>query len=469
MPKVIIVGGGFAGVSAATALAESGFQVELLESRGTLGGRVYSTAPSEHFPAPVDNGPHLFMGCYHETLRLLQRLGVSDPFHWIDPLKLSWLTVEGKNLSLNCSTLPAPFHLALGLLTSNAFSFSEKISLTRALSRFSRKPFRLDPAMDSVSQFLEATHQGPLARERFWVPLCDAVMNVPVEKAPIRGLGEVLHLIFFGNRKDSAMAVASVPLSEIGFPSVAPFLEKYSGSVRFHEGVQAFKMEGDRFELTARSGKTYTGDVLIWAVPPSSLTALWPPGTWNAVDNFTRLGKSPIVSVHVILSRPVVEGHFVGLSGAKFQWVFNRNANWGWKGEGQSVDSPKLSTQPNHVPSLEAPGQAQYLSFTASAADALARLKDPELTALAMKELQDRCPAAQGAEVLHSKVTREMAATFTWNKETDPLRPPCGTPFKNVFLAGDWTDTGLPATIEGACLSGHRAAEKVREVLRGRA
>src|SRR5579864_7862800 len=102
MARVIVVGGGFAGVAAATALADRGFQVELLESRGALGGRVYSTAASEGFPAPMDNGPHLFMGCYRETLKHFQRLEVPEPFHWIDPLRLSWFTPGGREVSLRC-------------------------------------------------------------------------------------------------------------------------------------------------------------------------------------------------------------------------------------------------------------------------------------------------------------------------------------------------------------------------------
>ena len=213
------------------------------------------------------------------------------------------------------------------------------------------------------------------------------------------------------------------------------------GKVHFHEGVQAFQTDSKTFELTTRSDKKFSGDALLWAVPPSSLSTLWPKGIWAAIENLPLLGKSPILSVHILLSHTVMEDHFFGLAGAKFEWVFNRNANWGWKGEGQS----------------------QYLSFTASAADALAKKTEKELVALAMSELQERCPAASQARVLHAKVTREMAATFLWNRETDKFRLPCETPFPNIFLAGDWTDTGLPATIEGACVSGHRAAEKIRD------
>lgn len=440
MEKVLVIGGGFAGLSAATALAEQGHPVELLETKGFLGGRAYSIAGSESFPAPLDNGPHLFMGCYRETLRLLRRIGGEDAFHWLDPLALSWLLPGGRKVSLRCAPLPAPLHLAWGLLTSDAFPWSEKIRMARALARFSKRPFQVAPQIQTLSQFLDATGQGPAARERFWIPLCNAVMNVPPETAPLEGLGEVFRRVFFGGRKDSALGVARVPLTEMVSARAGKFLDQKGGRVRLHEGVQEVALRGRAVEVKTKTGLLLSADLLVLAVPPLSLSALL-GGLWDKAASFKLLGKSPILSVHLLLSRPVLEGHFVGLSGAKFEWVFNRNANWDLK-EG-----------------------TQYLSFIASAAEPLVRLKDAELIELAWRELVERCPESGGAQVLHSKVTREMAATFVWNRETGPLRPPCETPFPNVFLAGDWTDTGLPATLEGACLSGHRAAEKVREYL----
>jgi zeta-carotene desaturase len=325
---------------------------------------------------------------------------------------------------------------------SNAFSWKEKFRLAGALSAFSRRPFKLDPALKTVGEFLDASRQGPQSRERFWIPVCNAVMNVPAQAAPIRGFGEVLHRVFFGNRKDSALLIPARPLSEIAFPSAASYLENRGSKVHLHEGVQTFQADDQTFEVTTRSGKTFSGRALIWAVPPSSLAALWPRETGSFAEVLPRLGKSPILSVHLILSRDVFQEPLLGLSGARFEWVFNRNANWNWKGEGQ------------------------YLSFTSGGAEELARRQDKDLTALALEELRDRCPAAREARILHSKVTREMAATFHWNQETDSLRPPCETPFPHVFVAGDWTDTGLPATIEGACLSGRRAAEKCAAYLR---
>ena len=446
MGRIVVVGGGYSGASAATAMAEQGHQVDLLESRGSLGGRVYSIPPSDAFPAPVDNGPHLFMGCYHETLRFLRRVGASDFFHWVDPLRLAWFVPGGKKLHLRCGPLPAPLHLAWGLWGSNAFSPGEKISLARALVAFSKNPFRLKPGIETVAQFLEESRQGPGAQERFWIPLCHAVMNVSPEIAPMKGLGTVLNRMFFGSRRDSALAVASRPLSEIGFPQVEPYLKQRGGAVWLREGTKTFTENRGSIRLVTRSEKGYTPDALVWAVPPSSLAALWPPGTWPAVESLALLGKSPIISVHVILSLPVTQEHFVGMPGASFEWVFNRNANWGWNSESQ--------------------GPEQYLSFTASAASNLALRTEKQWVDLALGELRERYPKALLAHVLHSKVTREMAATFVWSKASDPLRLTCETPFPNVFLAGDWTATGLPATIEGACLSGHKAAEKVGEYMR---
>ncbi len=433
--KVLVIGGGFAGVAAATALAEKGVAVELLESRGSLGGRVYSTE-NPTFPAPVDNGPHLFMGCYQETWKLFDRLGVKDAFHRIDPLKLTWFTDDRKKVSLNCAPLPAPLHLVWGLLTTNAFSWGEKVNLAKALMRFSKRPFSFPADVHTVERFILFAEQGPQAIERFWVPLCNAVMNVPIDIAPLSGFAEVLHRVFFGKRSDSALVLAKKPLSELGFSQVEDYLNARGGLLRVHEGIQKFDLTKKDFTLTSRSDQTYQADAVIWAVPPASLSALWPADDWQGPANLPQLGKSPILSVHLILSQPIMTEQLAGLSGGQFEWVFNRDANWGRKGQGQ------------------------YLSFVASAAENLARLSEQALVEMVLLELRDRLPEDWNGTVLHSKVTREMAATFVWTTATSPLRLPCETPYPFVFLAGDWTDTGLPATIEGACLSGHKAAQK---------
>ena len=381
------------------------------------------------------------MGCYRETWKLFKRLNCTGSFQTIDPLRLSWLLNGGQKVSLQCAPLPAPFHLILGLFTTNAFSWKEKLSLTKALMCFSKKPFKINPEVKTISQFMNFTCQGPRSRELFWIPLCNAVMNVSVDVAPLQGFGEVLHRVFFGSRHDSSLVLANKPLSEIGFKEIPAYLENRQGYVHFHEGVQLFKVSTDTFELTTRSGQTYSGDALIWAVPPVSLTALWPADNWEAIQLLPQLGKSPILSVHLIVSKLLIHEQLVGLSGGRFEWVFNRNANWNY------------------------PCKGQYLSLVASAAESLSRQSEKELVDFAVQELKDRLPVSLTWEVLHAKVTREMAATFIWTTETDSFRLPCETLYAHVFLAGDWTATGLPATIEGACLSGHRAAEKTWDYL----
>ncbi|MGH7739058.1 MAG: hydroxysqualene dehydroxylase HpnE [bacterium] len=436
-PRVLVVGGGYAGVAAATALAEAGAQVDLLESRGFLGGRVYSTVPSENFPAPVDNGPHLLMGCYRETFKLFKRLGLGENFHWIDPLNLTWIAPGGSQTSLRCAPWPAPLHLAWGLFASNAFGFLEKIKLMAALAPFAVHPFLIPRKARTVADWLRLTRQGPAARERFWIPFCRAVMNVPPESAPLRGFGEVLNRVFFRTRHDSALLVATRPLSEIAFPQALDYMSARESVVHFREGAQKLDFASNAFHVETVSGKNFTADALILALPPRSLEALWTSSGQKAPALETQLGKSPIVSIHLILEKPILTDHLAGLPGADFDWVFNRDANWGYSGPGQ------------------------YVSLVSSGDAALAKKPEREILEKAWAELESRFPVLAGTHPLYSKVTKEMSATFFWDETSDSARPGTATTFPNVFLAGDWTDTGLPATIEGACLSGHRAASKV--------
>jgi len=426
--RIHVVGGGFAGVSAAVRLAESGHAVHLFESRGALGGRCNSVAPPPGFPLPLDNGPHLFMGAYHETRALLETLRIPDPFHWIDPLTLAWLLPGGRRVSLEAAPLPAPFHLLFGLLESDAFSPGDKRRLVLALVklRFARYPGL------TVVQFVKREGFGLGAQDRFWGPLTRAICNVAPEQAPLEALAEVFRKAFFGRRFDSALAVPRVPLGEILGDSVARYLADRGGEVHLREGFTA--MGRDDLQLVGQTPKAEAlrADAWVLAVPPERLAALLPGELWAQPP--AGLGKSPIVTAHLRLSHPVLEGHLVGLSGAAFEWVFNRNANQDLRMEGQ------------------------VLSLVCSADEALAKKPESELLALAWGELRDRCPAAKKAELVAGRVTKEPAATFRLTLETAPLRPGPSTPLPKVVLAGDWTDTGLPATVEGAVLSGRMAA-----------
>jgi protoporphyrinogen oxidase len=266
-------------------------------------------------------------------------------------------------------------------------------------------------------------------------------MNLQPESSSLTEFGEALHRAFFGKRAESTLAIPAKPLSELAFPKVKSFLQQRGGSVHLGDGVRHLRLASGPFEVETASGRVFTGDALVLALSPRSLEALWATSDLPSQVSTEQMGRSPILSVNLLLDRAVMDGQWAGLPGAHFEWVFNRNANWGY------------------------PGPGQYLSLVASADQYLALKSDEEILVLASEELQRHFPRTQAAQLLHSKVIKEMAATFQLTPSTAPLRPKCETVFDNVFLAGDFTATGLPATIEGACFSGHRAAGKVRDLL----
>jgi squalene-associated FAD-dependent desaturase len=430
--RVVVVGGGFAGISAAVTLAEQGHGVELHETRATLGGRVHHGPPPAGFPVPLDNGPHLFSGAYHETFSLLRRLGRDNPFHWIDPLRLDWFLPGGDMVSLKAAALPAPLHLACGLLTSNAFTFREKADLfgtLLALRRAEGKDL-------TIAQYLSERKCTHKTLQLFWDPFTRAVANMQPEDAPLEALTSTLPKMFFGSRRDSAFAVARVPLGDLIGESVGNFLERHGGHLALRSSVESVQVQDGKVHFAqTTSGAKLHADAWVFAVPPTRLAQLFPDEPW--IPSGETLGSSPIVTAHFYLDRSVMDLHLACLPGAKFEWVFNRNRNWDLTLKGQ------------------------ILSLLSSADPDLAGRPEPELLDLAWRELVERCPRAAAAERLAGRVTKEMSATFAWTPASGSLRLPARTPLSNLALAGDWTATGLPATIEGAVLSGRLAAETI--------
>jgi len=303
-----------------------------------------------------------------------------------------------------------------------------------------------DIERSTVAVYLDLTGQGPVSRERFWVPFTRSVTNLPPADAPLSLLSTALYRIFSGRRFNNALGLARYPLGDVLFPRVARWLETRGGHLFLNRPARGFERPEGSFLLRDNTGQRHEADVLLWAVPPYFLASYigdrpaHPTEEDGPVDpkDPAALGKMPIISVNAILDRSVINGAFVGLSGARFDWAFNRNENWGWR-------SPA--------------GEGQYLSLVASAADDLVAKGDGELLSLAVGELRERLGSGPSSfKLRHSKVVREIAATPRLTLDVLKLRPSFVTPVPGMFLAGDWTDTGLPATVEGAVLSGHRAA-----------
>lgn len=446
--KVVVVGGGFAGLAAATALQERRHQVVLLERRGVLGGRATSSRDAVTGDE-VDNGTHLMIGAYKETLELLRRAGAHDLLQFQDDLRLDWVDDRGTT-ALACPPLAAPLHLLAGLVGLRV-PLSVKLQAIRLglAVRFGRRPDGL-----TLAEYFRRTGQGEAARRLLWDPLSLAVLNEPVERAAAVLFHRVYQEVFLSDHRASRLVFPRRGWGTL-VERVASYFERRGGRLRRGARVAGLVMQGDRvagvrYEQRAASREAVAGgeaptaeveaaDAVVAAVPPPALSALVPEAQRAAppFDALTRFAGAPIVSVELWLDRVVVVPSMLGLRDSEMEWVFDKGRLHGRE------------------------GAPQHLSFITSAAYRSATRPNAELVEAATAALRRYFPAMAGAAVTRSLVLRDPQATFASTPELEAVRPGPVTPLAGLFLAGDWTDTGFPATIEGAVRSGLRAAEAV--------
>ena len=440
MPRhVVVLGGGFAGLRAAVSLADAGFRVTVLESRNSLGGRARSFAD----PATgevVDNGQHLFLSGYHRTLSFLDRLGTREKVVFQDRLRVRFADPGGSGGLLDCPSLPPPFHLIGGLLGLRGMPLSDKLRLMNIWKGL-REP---DGAAETVDQWLARAGQGEESRRLFWGPLTIAALNEDPAKASAEGLKQVLRRMMGGPWTDARLGMAAVGLSDLYGGQARKIIEEKGGQVHLNRSAAGFQFEGNKVRgVRLADGTVLEADAVISSLPPGALlklltgsTGYTVPGT--LVQDLRKFSNSPILSVNLWLSRPVTEELFVALVGCRFQWFFNKQAI------------------------LKLAGlEAGYVSLIISAAADFLDRTNEELVQMAMTDLKACFPVDSAVTLIRSQVVRERDATVSLTPETEPLRPGPKTPLANLFLAGDWTATGLPATIESAILSGEQAAALV--------
>ncbi len=440
---VVIIGGGFAGLSAGVALAERGFRVALLEGKPALGGRAYSF-PDTESEDPVDNGQHVLMGCYHHTLDFLGRLGTRGRLIVHRNLEIEMLDGPGRRAHLRTAPIPGPFHLAAGLMRYKHLTLPERLGAVRAGMRmmYMRRFDRARLARMTVAELMELTGQGTQARRALWYPLAIATLNEDPELASAALLAEVMKRAFFSRRNDSAFLYSTVGLSDLYCTAAREFIENREGVVACRAIIDGLEMDdGMVSAVMLRDGARLKAANFIAAVPPAQLLRLLPEGA-AAERFFARLASlksSPIICVHVWLDREVTRAAFVGFIGTTTQWLFNKRRIFSQHG-------------------TRHPG---YLSFVISGARKLADLPQDELLEIVMKDLGAMIPAARQAEMIRALVLKEKHATIAPDPASDAARPPAKTPVANLFLAGDWIQTGLPATIESAVISGRSAAAAI--------
>ena len=443
-PDVVVIGGGFAGLSAATALAERGVRVTVFEARPSLGGRATAftdPATSER----VDNGQHVLFGCYHETFRFLRRVGSSSTVRLQENLTITMIDAGGRQSRLACPPLPAPLHLAAGVMRWGALGWRDRVAAVRIGTLLHRDPraARSDNAPaamgETVREWLVASGQPARVIEMLWEPLAVAALNQPIDQAAAAPFREVLRRMFSTNRQDAAVGLPQVPLDDMYvFPS-RTYIERRGGSIRTSAPAAVVGGSGEACAVRVHDHELRPTAV-VCAVPWYALPDVLPPvrSMRDLVEAARATPPSPIVTVNFWFDRRVTPGAFIGLPGRHMQWVFDKQRLFG--------------------------AATSHLSLVSSGADAIAARSNQELVALAMDEVSAALPAVRAATLLRAVVVRERRATFSLAPGA-PSRPGTRTPIPNLFLAGDWIDTGLPATIESAVESGHRAASAALEMM----
>ncbi len=441
---VVVIGGGFAGLAAGVSLGALGFRVAVLEGKPTLGGRAYSFV-DEDTGDFVDNGQHVLMGCYHETLDFLDQIGTRGQLIFHRNLEIEMLDGPGRRARVKTVPLPGPFHMSGALLGYGHLSLGERLRIISGGSRLmylrSRSRDRLRRI--SVAELMDELGQSDRARRYFWYPIAIATLNDEPELASAALFAEVLKRAFFSRRGDSAFVYSRVGLSDLYCGAARDAIENAGGVVATRAIVEGFDFDANS-AITAvrlRDGSRLSGANYIVAVPPQQCLKLMPEAA-IADPFFSRihaLKSSPIVCVHVWLDREVTDSAFVGFIGAQTQWMFNKRRIFEQHGE-------------RH------PG---YLSFVISGARKLVDSSNGELLDLVINDLRTMIPAARNASVVKALVLKEKHATMAPDPLSDLSRPETITPIPNLFLAGDWIQTGLPATIESAVVSGRAAAKAI--------
>lgn len=432
----IIIGGGCAGFSAATALVEAGARVLVLEARPGLGGRATAFTDPETGER-VDNGQHILMGCYDATFAFLRRIGAADRVRWQSGLEVPMIDRAGHHSVLSLPALPSPLNFLAGVLTWEALNWSERRSVLRIGSSIGPpKGGHHRKSEGTVRDWLSRNGQAPRLCELFWEPLALAALNQSIDQAEAVHFIRVLERVFGPDPSAAALVMPAVPLDEMYAEPSRTWLEARGSEVRTHAPA---KVAIDHQQVTGVRvrDELIAAPVVISTVPWHAFHALFdqPPGeVQDTIANASALASLPIVTVNLWFDRAVMHEPLLGLPGRNFQWVFDRRAIVG--------------------------GDASHLSLISSGAETIVAMSNDELAALALAEVREALPAARPAQVRKAIAVREKRSTFSLAADAPP-RPQTRTAIRGFLLAGDWIETGLPATIESAVISGEMAAAAV--------
>jgi squalene-associated FAD-dependent desaturase len=432
--RVAIIGGGLAGLAAGCALAESGFHVTLFERRPYLGGR----ASSYQHPGTgevVDNCQHVLLGCCTNLVEFYRRLGVQNKIRWYD--RLTFLEPGGRASVLKPSGLPAPFHSTPSFLGVACLGIADKLAIAYAMSVLARK----EP-LDTGKSFLiwlREHHQTERAIDRFWKTVLVSALNEDLDRVSIRYAAQVIRESFLKSAAAGRMGIPTVPLTEL-YSVAGEYIQARGGEVRLRSSVDSIQPRSDAVTLSV-SGEDMVFDFVIAAVPYDVLSRMLPqtPDAEPLRQSLAKFEASPITGIHLWFDRQITDLDHAVLLDRTIQWMFHKS-----KLLGKSADNA-----------------GSYVELVVSASKSLVEKSRPEIIDLAARELREFFSGARDANLIKSTVIKEVHATYSPLPGADDYRPQPKTVWPSVVLAGDWTATGWPATMEGAVRSGYAAAEQV--------
>ncbi|MGB9407182.1 MAG: hydroxysqualene dehydroxylase HpnE [Terracidiphilus sp.] len=437
---ITVIGGGVAGMSAACALAEAGFRVQLVEQRGYLGGRA-SSYLHPGVNEVIDNCQHVLFGCCTNLLGFYRRIGVADRIHWTH--EMTMIEPGGRRSRLEPFEwgplrLPAPLHGAPSFLSAKSLTFADKISLGRAM-RAMMKPAALIDTRESLDAWLRRHKQTEGSLNRFWRLVIASALNAELDSIAVPYAAKVIRELFLNSAEAGSMGMSTVPLSEL-YAGVTPFLAERGGSVLLNTPVEgaAWDEETSQWMICTRAGELIS-DFVILALPFEAMQKLLP--RLPAEEDTEKLSRQierhehwPLCSVHLWFDREITGLEHAVLLDREIHWMYNQS---------------KLQTGRG----------GHYIELVVSATRAFAALPREAAIQQALRELAEFFPRAGEARLLKAALVKEMRATFGVSPGIDSARPAAISPWPNLFLAGDWTATGWPSTMESAARSGHLAAE----------
>jgi squalene-associated FAD-dependent desaturase len=473
-PTVAVAGGGLAGLAAACALADAGFRVTLFEKRPFLGGR----ASSYEHPGTgevIDNCQHVLFRCCTNLVEFYQRIGVDQDIRWYD--EMTFVEPGGRSTVMRGSPLPAPLHTAPSFLMFPFLTAADKRAIARAMI-----PLTLTRQKDdgrSFQQWLNQRGQTQGAIERFWKPVLVSALSEDLDRVSISSAAQVVRVSMM-TRAARHMGVPTVPLTEL-YNAAGDYIRARGGEIHFRRPLETFRPEASLVAVQS-AGEPGSFDYLVLALPFDALDRVLPKAAESVPlrEALTHFETSPITGIHLWFDRQISALDHAVLLDRTIQWMFhksrlqpmrsqpkddreeqnNREGENNRKGEHEREghDFSRGTTLPQGEAALAADG-GSYIELVVSSSKSLIEKSRAEIVDLALGEVREFFPAARDAALIKSAVVKEVHATYSPRPGIDAFRPGALTAWPRVFLAGDWTATGWPATMEGAVRSGYLAAE----------